>query len=126
MSLFCTYLGPSPSRLIFFEDLVAGLVTRFLLVEGSLFARAGYLGSVDLGVAVTNLKEAVSSKTLQNAWGYEYPQYNRPEYRRKTRVLSTSLVEAPQEAAKTLVMPLVAAISQERYDPFPTKVEIPS
>ena len=61
-------------RLILSERYVAGNITRFLAILGSLYGRAGYFGPVDVGVAVTGLKDALSSADL---WGTTWRFGNR-------------------------------------------------
>jgi hypothetical protein len=48
-------------RLLIYEDQVAGLTVRFLSVLGGLYDAAGYLGPVDVGVAVTGMRGGVSA-----------------------------------------------------------------
>lgn len=107
--------------LLVMEDLVAGLTTRFLYTMGQLYDRAGYLGPVDVGVAVTNLKGDIPALSRRNAWGYHYPPYDRAEYRRTSRVHALGLAGEPQVVAANLILPLVAAVTQEQYDPFAGK-----
>ncbi len=87
-------------RLILSERYVAGNITRFLAILGSLYERAGYLGPVDVGVGVTGLKDALSSADLWGAWPSPYP---RPEYRRTRRLTAVELEREPRRAAMELV-----------------------
>jgi hypothetical protein len=43
-----------------FEVIITGLTTRFFAVLGTLYAAGGYLGPVDVGLAVTGLRGGVS------------------------------------------------------------------
>jgi hypothetical protein len=88
------------------EELVAGLTVRFVHLMGAIYARARYLGPVDLGVAVTNLRGAVSVMAQHNVVGYDFPPFDQPEYRRTARFSAEELALNPQLVAKQLVMPL--------------------
>jgi hypothetical protein len=101
------------------EELVAGLTVRFVHLMGAIYARARYLGPVDLGVAVTNLRGAVSVMAQHNVVGYDFPPFDQPEYRRTARFSAEELALNPQLVAKQLVMPLIQATTQDRKDPFP-------
>jgi hypothetical protein len=102
-----------------YENLVAGLSTRFVRVLGSLYAAGAYLGLVDAGVAVTGLRGAVSSRLSQNIVSRHFLQpYERDEYKRTERFSATTLKEDPRSAARRLVSPLIRAITWEQYDPF--------
>lgn len=102
-------------RLVFAERYVAGNITRFLAVLGSLYERAGYFGPVDVGVAVTGLQDAVSSAARWDSWPSPYP---RPEYRRTRRLTAVELERAPRRASIELVGRLIEATAGVHYDPF--------
>jgi hypothetical protein len=119
--LFCGRAAEEAQRgeFLLFEDLVAGLTTRFLHVLGGLYAAGAYLGPVDTGVAVTALRGAVSSHLGDDIMTkYSRQPYERDEYRRTERFPALALSQDPRSAARRLVLPLVRAITQESYDPF--------
>lgn len=116
--LFCgraadTYDG----RLLVFETIVAGLATRFLAVMGGLYAYGAYLGQVDAGLAVTNLRDG-TSYVLSQRMGLDPNPYNKEEYRRTARFSASMLREQHRDAARELVMPLARALTRESHDPF--------
>jgi len=102
-------------RLILSERYVAGNITRFLAILGSLYERGGYFGPVDVGVAVTGLEDALSSADLWGSWPSPYP---RPEYRRTRRLTAVELDREPRHAAMELVGRLIEASAGAHYDPF--------
>ena len=104
-------------RLLILEPLVASLTARFLAVMGSLYAAGGYLGPVDVGVAVTGLSGGVSYLLRDNPWIDRTP-YNKDRYCRTERLPASQLVGDPRGAARKLVLPLLRAITLESYDPF--------
>ena len=105
-------------RLLIIDALVAGLTVRFLSVMGGLYAAGGYLGPVDVGLAVTGLKGGVSYFLTDDPWSDPTP-YDKDQYRRTERVPASQLDGDSRGAARRLVMPLLRAITRERYDPFP-------
>lgn len=106
-----------PDHFLIFEPLVAGLTAKFLAVMGGLYAAGGYSGPVDVGVAVTGLKGGVSYHLRGNPWVERTP-YDRDEYRRTARLPASRLVGDPRGAARTLVLPLLRAVTLDSYDPF--------
>jgi len=116
--LFCGRAAESYNgRLLIFEDLIAGLTTRFLSVLGGIYAASHYLGPVDAGVAVTGLRGGVSGSSPRD-WTFTPQPFDRDEYHRTERFSSSVLGYDPRSAARKLVSPLVRATTQERYDPF--------
>lgn len=104
-------------RLLIFENIVAGLTTRFLAVLGSLYAAGNYTGQVDVGLAVTGLKGGISYVLSQRLEVSPRP-FDKEQYRRTERLSALMLTNDSRGAARKLVMPLVHAITRESYDPF--------
>jgi hypothetical protein len=104
-------------RLLVFENIVASLTTRFLAVLGGLYAAGGYVGSVDVGLAVTGLKGGISYVLSQRLGVIPRP-FDKDQYRRVDRFSAPVVSNDPRGAARKLVMPLVQAITRESYDPF--------
>lgn len=117
--LFCGRAGDryGGGRLWIYEDIVAGLTTRFLAVLGGVYAAGKYLGQIDVGVSVTGLKGGVSQITRYNVTLSPRP-FDKEEYCRTSRFSALGLAEAPRSAARELVLPLVRATTRESYDPF--------
>jgi hypothetical protein len=113
--LFCGRAAqryPSGAFLIF-EHTVAGLTSRFLAVLGGMYAAGGYLGPVDVGLAVTGLKGGISN--VVNQWIAGKPEpYDKDQYRRTERFSAPMLSNDPRGAASKLVLPLARAITRER------------
>jgi hypothetical protein len=116
--LFCGRAAEEyDGRLLIFENIVAGLTVRFLTVLGGLYAAGGYVGPVDMGLAVTGLKGGISY-VLSQRIGVRPSPYDKDQYRRTERFSALTLSNDPRGAARKLVMPLVQAITRESYDPF--------
>ncbi len=118
--LFC---GRAAERrdglLIIFEDIVAGLTTKFLSVLGSLYAAGSYLGPVDVGIAVTGLRGGTSNALQSHYRAVGSPRFfDKDLYRRTKRFLASQLKGDPRGCARELVLPLTRATTQELYDPF--------
>jgi hypothetical protein len=116
--LFCGRAAQEHNgRLLIFEHTVAGLTSRFLAVLGGLYTEGGYFGPADVGLAVTGLRGGISNVVSQ--WIAGKPQPNdKDQYRHTERFSATVLSNDPRGAAKKLVLPLIQAITRERYDPF--------
>src|SRR5215208_4473400 len=104
-------------RLLIFENIVAGLSARFLAVLGGLYAAGGYLGPVDVGLAVTGLRDGISCVLSQRIGVHPRP-YDKDQYRRTERLSAATLINDPRSAARKLILPLTRAITRESYDPF--------
>lgn len=104
-------------RLLIIDVLVAGLAARFLTVIGGLYAAGGYMGPVDVGLAVTGLKGGISH-VLNSRLGVDPTPYDKDRYRRTERLSASVLSCDPRDAARKLVLPLLRAITRESYDPF--------
>jgi hypothetical protein len=116
--LFCGRAAEQLNDVLkFFPSIVAGNTTRSLALVGKLYAKAGYLGPIDIGLAITGLKGSVPSDN--SIWALSARPYDRNEYRRTARVSALALNDTFQDVAKTLLMPLFKAISQGKLDPFP-------
>ncbi|KPL79941.1 AlbA family DNA-binding domain-containing protein [Herpetosiphon geysericola] len=99
-----------------FEGTVAGLTTHFLWTMGQIYSRAGYVGTVDVGIMVTGMKGALSN-ALANTLA-EPTRMTEDVYTRTTRISTIGLTEASRNVARTLVMPLVRASTRSLRDPF--------
>ncbi len=104
-------------RLLVIDVLVAGLTARFLAVMGELYSAGGYLGLVDVGMAVTDLRGGISY-VLSRRLGVDPTPFNKDSYRRTERLSAPMLSSDPRGAARKLVLPLSRAITRESYDPF--------
>ena len=104
-------------RLLIIDVLVAGLTTRFLAVIGGLYAAGGYSGPVDVGLAVTGLRGGVSYVLNDDPWTDPTP-YDKDQYRRTECLPASQLAGDSRGVARKLVLPLLRAITRERYDPF--------
>jgi hypothetical protein len=106
-------------KLYVMEELIAGLTTRLVYLLGELYDRADYIGPVDIALAVTGIYGA-RALGARNVYGSQssFPPYDRPEYRKARRVSALTLKNDARSMAQYLVMPLVRATTQGRYDPF--------
>ena len=84
---------------------------------GGLYAAGGYLGPVEVGLAVTGLRGGISNVLSQWLAGHPWP-FNKDQYRRTEHFSALMLSNDPRGAARKLVLPLTRAITRDRYDPF--------
>jgi hypothetical protein len=116
--LFCGRAADRRRDRFFIVDvLVAGLTAKFLAVMGVLYAERGYVGPVDVGLAVTGLRGGISYVLSNRDWVDPTP-YNKDQYRRTERLPASMLSSDPRGAASKLVLRLLRAITRESYDPF--------
>jgi hypothetical protein len=122
--LFCgragerlTHTGPDPTGgMYLLEDVTAGSVAAFAAILGRLLERAGYMGPVDLGVAVLGIEDARSATTLGNH-RISRQAYGAPTYTRTVRLAAEALLR-PADVAMRLIGDLVEASAGVDYDPF--------
>jgi hypothetical protein len=123
-SVFCsraaeTIKNPTGEVKWFLSDVVAGTTTKFLALFGEFYKRASYFGMVDIGVGLPGLENSIEYE-IRNIMGKSY-HYDKPNYLRTKRVSAMLLEESPEQVAADLVMPLINAVSQGRYNPFINK-----
>lgn len=104
----------------FFSDAVAGNTTKFLALFGEIYKRASYFGMVDIGVGLTGLENSFEYNTRNNYFGRN-SLYTKPNYQRTKRVSAMLLEDNPKQVASDLLMRLIDAVSQGKYNPFITK-----
>ena len=92
LHIFCGRVADTRGRdFLFIEAVLAGNLASFFGAMGALYATAGYLGPVDVGMAVLGIEGAV--RTLQ---GWEETGFTGPVPRRTDRVLADELKDRPK------------------------------
>ncbi len=86
---------------------------------GGAYAAGSYLGSVEVGLAVTGLRGGVSA-ALKDLLPFRHSlhPFDKDQYRRTGRFLASLLSADSRGCARELVLPLARATTRERYDPF--------
>lgn len=97
---------------------MAGLSTRLLYLLGQLYGRSNYVGLVDVGLAVTGIGGAITVMARNSISYMRPPPFDEPQYKRSRRVSALTLIEDARSVSQKLIMPLVLATTQGRYDPF--------
>ena len=90
---------------------------------GDLYDRAGCLGPVDVGIAITGLKGAIPSRETLPALQNLLRPLDVEEYRRSERIMAGSLLDNYVDVTRQLTMPLLDAANQGTYNPFSTVSE---
>lgn len=103
------------NRFFFFPSVVAGNVSSFLYVFGSIYQQAHYYGMVDIGVSLTGLKGCYS---YRQRWYPDSVSYEHNEYSRTLRCDARELIDDTKNVASQLVMPLIRAVARGDMDPF--------
>lgn len=104
------------SRPLLMERSVTRAATQTIAAAGWLYGQAGYLGAVDVAVALLHIA-AASGASIQHFFG-STRNYGEPEYRRHERTLATEMLRDPQAITRCLVAPLFDVVSAAGYDPF--------
>lgn len=107
--------APVLTPLGIFEALIAGNLASFLSSTGAFFALAEYVGSVDVGVAVTGLAGAVPDHLFQQ--GIRDRLYPTHTYRATDRVVAPELVDDPKAIALDLLRRFHDALGGIGYEP---------
>jgi hypothetical protein len=107
--------------IVILEPAIAGTVASFLALVGRLYELGAYHGRVDIGVSVTNLRDAVSSQGSPS-WTatFDREAYRAESYPRATRLAANELLD-PRGVAGALLGDLFEATTgRADYDPFAT------
>lgn len=105
-------------RLILFESVIACNLAEFLAAMGGIYDRAGYVGSVDVGVVVLGIEGAHSSLLGDEGIILRPVTYRAADHRRTERVGAAELHDAPQDVARRLLGRLFEALAGDAVDPF--------
>jgi hypothetical protein len=106
----------SQSAFFLFDGIIAGNLTAFFSVAGTLYDAARYSGPVDVGVALTGI-EGATSHLLYFQYAGEV-EYARPEYRETTRATAAALDRDPTAIARRLLDRFFRVALRGRFDPF--------
>lgn len=88
---------------------------QFAAVVGALYERGGYVGAVDLGVAVVGIETAAGASMIN---AFTPRLYGAPDYRQTDRITMQELTATHQAVVRALLAPLYDVISRAGYDPF--------
>lgn len=106
-----------------FDSLLGGNLAGLFAVAGDFYAQAGYIGAVDVGVAVTGIRGSHSHFAVveqrQMADRVTFADgLDQEEHRRTERVLASDLQERPHEVAEELLRDLFDALVGMRFTPY--------
>jgi hypothetical protein len=103
-------------RLLIMEQSVTRAVYQLLGTVRWLYARAGYFGAIDMGVALLHIEQATAASRAQNMFDEGRP-YGAPDYRHHERIVASELADL-SAVTRRLLDPFFAAVSIPGYDPF--------
>lgn len=101
---------------VIFESLVAGTVAGFFAAMTELYVAAPYHGEIDIGVALTNLKGAVSIQG-RDRFAFARP-FTADGFTRTARVSAAALADAEARTRDLLGRFFEASTGVDRFDPF--------
>lgn len=122
-TLFCGWMGEtikndySNPRKNFYRLRTAILTARFLAFWGDIYHKADYFGKIDIGLALTNLKESIDSETSSidirpNTGFYA------SDYKQTMRVSAAELKEKPKQLTEDLLTRLFESIAPMKKNLF--------
>jgi hypothetical protein len=134
--LFCGRAGQvapatdmiSFERLVIAENAIVALTTQALFMLGRVYADAGYLGPVNVGVAITGLigypltsmhlaAQAAATTVLALLSAPLIPRSE--DLLRTTRVdMAPDLIDKPEEIVRSILGKFISGVTKNRYDPF--------
>ena len=100
----------------FFSDIVAGNTVKFLRFFGELYEKTSYFGMVDIGVGLKGLENSIDFGMRNYFSNYRY--FENDDYYRTKRTSASTLKEDSKQIASDLVLPLISAMTQGKYNPF--------
>lgn len=99
---------------VLFDTMLAGNLASFFAAMGALYENAGYVGHVDVGMALTNLEGSIPYGI--HHWGDN--RYAGPAPQRTARVTAAELRDDPKGVAMTLIRRFLDATRGTAYTPF--------
>jgi hypothetical protein len=108
--------APEMSPVGIFETMTAGNLASYLSATGAFFSLAAYVGSVDVGVAVTGIAGAVPDH-LYRPSGSTDVRYPTDSYRATDRIVAPELANRPREIALDLLRRFHDALGGIGYQP---------
>jgi Schlafen, AlbA_2 len=99
---------------VLFETILAGNLASFFAAMGAFYEAAGYVGQVDVGVAVTGIEGALP-------WGLHMwgdGGFSGPTPHRTARVSAAQLRDAPRSVTLSLIQRLLDVTRETGWSPF--------
>lgn len=109
-------------QFVFFEAILAGNLASFFAAMGGVYEASGYVGHVDVGMAVTGI-EGAAPYGLHH-WGDI--TFSGPVPKRTSRVTAAELRDAAPGVALGLIGRLLQAMRGTSYDPFEAAAPVES
>jgi hypothetical protein len=119
--LFCGRAAESTDEnFYFFWPVVAGNVIDAMSMMGHIFQMANYAGMVDIGLAITGIKNAVYYPGDEQRYRYRGKKYEANDYKTIARIDAPSLLEPDLITSKTeeMLTQLLRALNQGSDNPF--------
>jgi len=106
--------SPGAGSRVLFETILAGNLASFFAAMGALYEAAGYVGHVDVGMAVTGIEGALPYGIHQ--WGDN--AFSGPPPQRTARVTAAELRDDPKGITLLLIRRFLDATRGTSYTPF--------
>lgn len=106
--------SPGAGSKVMFDTILAGNLTSFFGAMGALYEAAGYVGHVDVGMALTGIEGSLPYGLHQ--WGDNV--YSGPAPERTARVTAAELRDDPKSVTMSLIRRFLDATRGTSYVPF--------
>lgn len=110
------YEAEQPGQLVIFEQIVVGNLASFLALMFELYDAAGYFGPVDIGIALTGIRDAQAFRVARG-FSNPYSAYPDDSYMKVARVDAEELRSARLLTA-SLLSRFFEALVGPGFDPF--------
>lgn len=118
--LFCGRAAELNDKgLMFFWPVVAGNIINFMLFMGELFKQAGYIGVVDIGLAITGIRNAIYYSN-NRLFRHLERRYESDDYKVVGKIDAVSLTKSEQVLSKSeeMLAQLFRALTQSSENPL--------
>lgn len=118
--LFCGRVADTlhQSGRVIFETIAAGNLASVIAMAAAVYERAGYVGHVDLGVAIRGVEGALSDRLRVSGHVYAPLRFNESEFRETARVSAAELVGGNAAARALLRRFTDATTGNPDFDPL--------
>jgi hypothetical protein len=106
--------SPGAGSRVMFDTILAGNLASFFAAMGAFYEAAGYVGHVDVGMALTGIEGSMPYGPHQ--WGDN--AYSGPAPQRTARVTAAELRDDPKGVALSLIRRFLDAARGSSYTPF--------
>jgi hypothetical protein len=106
------------NKRIIYETIIAGNFAAFLATLGTLYRLAGYHGQLDIGAAITGLRDGQSIIRMRDSSYFYTDRYKADTFRRTERIAASRLTDAKGVTRGLFRRLFNMTSAQQDFDPF--------